>query len=355
MAIDSKSGDQRFESFLMIMDEQLDWLDDEAQKRDISLDMTLADLPKLEKLFDLMSQGMSKDDVSGLVVAFARHLGEVLVQSHGGQWHLALDDPMNVNFDTPVIKGHSKIEGLEFAPIGVMRAYSLRKKEAPCAEPSRPRSIRGLWICPISWKENDASSLRSSITDPMDESFAYSYTDEGFGPAVHTRSVPAEKLTRFAGKLPEQLLSYWRLYGWSGYGNGLFWTVDPDAFEPALEAWIGDMPFMKEDSYHVIARSAFGELFLWGARSGKSIKIMSHWGQNDCLDRPLFDRAVKSLGPLAADEMYGFEPALALGGKAELESLRRVKAVEHLVLLAQLGKRQVMRDIGQDARAQKPT
>jgi hypothetical protein len=28
-----------------------------------------------------------------------------------------------------VIKGHSKIEGLEFAPIGVMRAYSLRKKE----------------------------------------------------------------------------------------------------------------------------------------------------------------------------------------------------------------------------------
>ena len=88
----------------------------------------------------------------------------------------------------------------------------------------------------------------------MDESFAYFYSDEGFGPAVHTQRVPPEKLARFAGKLPEQLLNYRRLYGWSGYGNGLFWTVDPDEFEPVLEAWIGDMPFMEQDAYHVIAR-----------------------------------------------------------------------------------------------------
>lgn len=129
MTIDTKKAEEKFDAFLMIMDEQLDWLHDEAQKRDISLDMTPADLPKLEKLFDLMSQGMSKSDVSGLVVAFARHLGEVVVQSFGGQWLLALDDPMNVNFDTPVIRGHSKIKDLEFAPIGVMRAYSLRRRE----------------------------------------------------------------------------------------------------------------------------------------------------------------------------------------------------------------------------------
>lgn len=34
--------------------------------------------------------------------------------------------------------------------------------------------------------------------------------------------------------------------------------------------------------------------------------------------------------------MYGFVPALALGGPATLEHLQKVKAVEHRVMLAQL-------------------
>ena len=130
---------------------------------------------------------------------------------------------------------------------------------------------------------------------------------------------------------------------------------------------------------------AFGEMFLWGTKSGQSLKIQSNAGmifpsdygdqiaigradslvqsflaskekkrldQKDDLDKPLFDRAAKALGPLAQDEMYGFEPALALGGKADLRNLRKVKAVEHLVMLAQLGERQVMRDIVKDAKAQ---
>lgn len=71
----------------------------------------------------------------------------------------------------------------------------------------------------------------------------------------------------------------------------------------------------------------------------------------DPLERPLFDRALKMYGPLGPNEMYGFEPALALGGKPELANIRKVKAVEHLVLLAQLGERKIMRDIVKDAKA----
>ena len=40
--------------------------------------------------------------------------------------------------------------------------------------------------------------------------------------------------------------------------------------------------------------------------------------------------------------MYGFVPALALGGPATLDHLEKVKAVEHLVLLAQLSELRVM-------------
>lgn len=223
------------------------------------------------------------------------------------------------------------------------------------------------------------------MNQDMDEYFGYFYKDKGFGPAIETASVSPEAIARFKEKLPDQLLNYWRQYGWSGYGKGLFWLVNPDEYEPALEAWIGDTPLMEQDAYYVIARSAFGELFLWGAKTGQSLKIKSLWGmtfpsdesedivqgksdrlvryffstlkakdldQKDHLDKPLFDRALRTLGPLAPDEMYGFEPALAVGGKAELKNLRKVKAVEHLVILAQLGERQLMRDIVKDAKSQ---
>jgi len=223
----------------------------------------------------------------------------------------------------------------------------------------------------------------SDLNEQMDEEFSCFYKDEGFGPAIHSQPVTPEKLARFRGKLPDQLLTYWQTYGFSGYGKGLFWIVDPDEWEPALEAWIGDMPFMEQDAYYVVARSAFGQLFLWGTKSGLSLDVKSLWGmifprdnservargksdmlvrsfflgltaksleQKDYLDKPLFGRALGALGPLSPDEMYGFEPALAAGGRADLKSMRKVKAVEHLIMLAQLGERQIMRDIVKDAK-----
>ena len=50
----------------------------------------------------------------------------------------------------------------------------------------------------------------------------------------------------------------------------------------------------------------------------------------------LFKPAKKKLGILSHDEMYGFVPALMLGGGGALEHLERVKAVEHLTLLSQI-------------------
>ena len=194
------------------------------------------------------------------------------------------------------------------------------------------------------------------MTQDMDEDFRYFYEEKGFGPAIQPTVVSSGVIDKFKGKLPDQLLSYWRQHGWCGWGQGLFWLVDPDEYEPALEAWIGDTPLMEEDAYYVVGRSAFGELFLWGAKRGSGLSIKSSWGmifprdnsermaqgdaemlaktfvvgqrkqnldQKDHLDKPLFDRALRALGPLAADEMYGFEPALALGGTADLKKIGR--------------------------------
>jgi hypothetical protein len=194
----------------------------------------------------------------------------------------------------------------------------------------------------------------------MDENFAYFL--EKMGPAVDRIYVPTSSIERYRGKLPDQLLAYWKEHGWCGYADGLFWTVNPQEYEPVLAAWLGDTQFMERDAYHVIARGAFGKLHLWGETTGDSL-IISATG-SFCIPTKsilvgekinfgmqvffggmsrhandfdgMFTAALGKLGRLKHDEMYGFVPALALGGRATLDHLQKVKAVEHLVLLAQL-------------------
>ena len=203
-----------------------------------------------------------------------------------------------------------------------------------------------------------------------------------FGPPFARRDVPEEKIAKFRGKLPDKLLAYWQEYGWCGYAEGLFWTVDPDEWEDELDAWIADTPFMEQDTYYVIARSAFGELILWGENSGQSLKVMTSYGMifpafddagfredgpdltvqlffsvasrdsfdmNDEDGNPLFERALAKLGLLDHETMYGFVPALALGGTNSLDRLQKLEAHVHLDILSQLTEKQIMRDIAKDA------
>ncbi len=204
----------------------------------------------------------------------------------------------------------------------------------------------------------------------MDEYFTSFLND--FGPAICTQKVPASSIERYRGKLPDQLLSYWQEYGWSGYAAGLFWTINPEEYEPVLEAWIGETPFMENDAYHIIARSAFGDLFVFGEQDDKQLHIIAPDSQmmpprevvttdlnlsiraffgtmspdacdfSDVNGNQLFESTLKKLGMLKEDEMYGFVPALALGGPATLGHLQKVKAVEHLVFLAQLAPLTIM-------------
>ena len=200
----------------------------------------------------------------------------------------------------------------------------------------------------------------------MDEDFNYFL--EKMGPAFDRQQVPMSSIDRYRGKLPDQLLKYWHEYGWCGYADGLFWTVNPEEYEPVLEAWISDTAFMEQDAYHVIARGAFGHLCFWGEKTGFTLLISSvsafavpytrspaptldialqrFFGMrtrkgNDFND--YFALALKKFGRLKADEIYGFVPALALGGPDDFGHLQKLKAVEHLVFLAQLSELRVLK------------
>ncbi|MBF8670789.1 hypothetical protein IR012_14855 [Pseudomonas putida] len=127
MTFNKEKALEDFDDFLFIMDDQLEWLELEAARRDITLNLNTTCFPELENLFDLLSKDETKDMTSRLIVTFARYLGEAVRVRYGGKWTLPLDDPHNVNFNTPVITGHSPIEGLEFSPIFVMRGYSFKR------------------------------------------------------------------------------------------------------------------------------------------------------------------------------------------------------------------------------------
>jgi hypothetical protein len=48
--------------------------------------------------------------------------------------------------------------------------------------------------------------------------------------------------------------------------------------------------------------------------------------------------------------MYGFVPALALGGEPSLERLQKLNAKVHLDIIAQMTELQVMADVAQGAK-----
>lgn len=201
-----------------------------------------------------------------------------------------------------------------------------------------------------------------------DEDFEL-FIDE-FGEATQRVEVPESCINKWNGKLPEQLLTYWKAEGWCAYADGLLWTVNPDDYEDLIDEWLADTGLDQVDSFHVIARSAFGDLYACGEKTGLSVtvacplnKILAlrnelkpkskddldlsirsffafseppDYDLQDESDKPLFKRALAKLGPLEEDEVYGFEPALVLGGKMRLENLAKLKLDVHLTILRQL-------------------
>jgi hypothetical protein len=194
----------------------------------------------------------------------------------------------------------------------------------------------------------------------MEEYFKYFLED--VGPMFDRAEVPQSSLRRYKNELPDQLLSQWAEHGWSGYGDGIFWTVNPADYEVVVQEWLMVSGIPSPDSYQVIARGAFGDLYLWNnfegsllsvalcyARYHENKRVSSRFGldgkirtffsvmsrESNDFDN-MFDKALKKLGPLKSDEMYGFVPAIALGGPGELKHLQKVKIIEHLAFLSQI-------------------
>jgi hypothetical protein len=200
----------------------------------------------------------------------------------------------------------------------------------------------------------------------MDECFEYFL--ENFGPQFEKVQPSSGGIEKFRGKLPDKLLEYWLDYGWGGFHNGLFWLVNPDDYVDLVTSWL-DGRIIDSQDYYVIARTAFGKIFLWNKANGQTVTVSPLFSEiitrppnkavlagddataleaflaakePDSLDiedekeKKLFKRVLKKFGVLNSNEMYAFEPALAIGGMPKLENVVKVDIMVHLALLEQL-------------------
>ncbi|AYD90155.1 hypothetical protein D5R93_09355 [Actinomyces lilanjuaniae] len=74
-------------------------------------------------------------------------------------------------------------------------------------------------------------------------------------------------LVRVLGRvLPRSVLRVWRRFGFEGFGRGLFWVTDPLEWEPVVSEWLDPVRdrLAFSDTWYCLARSAMGNLFLWG-------------------------------------------------------------------------------------------
>tara|TARA_R100000656_G_scaffold124645_1_gene103381 strand:- start:202 stop:864 length:663 start_codon:yes stop_codon:yes gene_type:complete len=204
----------------------------------------------------------------------------------------------------------------------------------------------------------------------MDEYFNEFLNGEGFSPPFNSIPVDEDTLNLYQNRLPDRLLGYWKYYGFSGFGEGLFWMVNPKEYQDILDKWIKQTHLWEREKFYVIARTAFGELYVLGDNSNSYAIINPHLNNiipndsnhstlnkvdfeknagsffmfmnketldfEDIRGNGLFQRCLKKYGQLANDEMYTFSPALALGGSADIKNIKKVKILEQLSMLCDL-------------------
>lgn len=165
------------------------------------------------------------------------------------------------------------------------------------------------------------------------------------------KPAPDNLIEQFKGVLPDFLLQEWQERGFASYLDGLLITTDPNDFYDVLEGWVDD-----PQNCHVVMRTAFGSFYYrhgenyynrnifhdLSSNLRKDLRLLIKFGladkktQNDALQKAIYTKAAKRLGPPAYDEVFAFVPAIALGGDYNPDNIKKVKLKEHLAFLVQL-------------------
>ncbi|MGW4097596.1 GAD-like domain-containing protein [Mycobacterium sp. NPDC004974] len=179
-----------------------------------------------------------------------------------------------------------------------------------------------------------------------------------------------EHVRAYTGLVPDCLISYWQEFGFSGFGNGTAWLVDPAEWRVTTEQVLLDKvqhPRLGTYAQYIpFIRSAFGKVWFWTPGYGISLIVdpvrgvlflkppardltpggferslhafftasgMERFVFYDRNEAPMFERVYQHLGALRFDELYGFAPGLLIGGAAIVEATHLFQIHVHIALL----------------------
>jgi hypothetical protein len=180
-----------------------------------------------------------------------------------------------------------------------------------------------------------------------------------------------EKVKQDLQGLPEELVYIWEKYGICSYAKGLWWHTNPRDFDEVVEEWLVGTPYWEPEinPYHVIGRTAYGKLYLWGEKTGQNLEIdplmgvifhsssdekyisrgeawnpittfigggkKDDYDEEDNNDKPLFDRIHKKLGTLKYNEMYTAVPMPMFSGGISVDNAQKEDLFIQLSILRQ--------------------
>nr|WP_210304844.1 GAD-like domain-containing protein [Rhizobium sp. BK212] len=181
----------------------------------------------------------------------------------------------------------------------------------------------------------------------------------------------AADVEAYRGKLPDFLLRFWTDHGWCSWSDGQYWLCNPSLPKPVLDYVFRGDPELDPKEMYAFGYTAFGEIDIWYGDamirlnlprgevavdnrgyneeyqrrwtdevmlglcfSGRFAPVTPPWEDEN--QKNMMPQALETLGPLAWGQIYGFAPAVSLGGRKILKNLQKMPLVEHLVFLASM-------------------
>jgi hypothetical protein len=160
-----------------------------------------------------------------------------------------------------------------------------------------------------------------------------------------------EDRKRLTGRLPDAMLDFLELDGWSSFRKKALWFCDPDDMKSVRQSWLKRFP-----QAEIFLRTALGDFYFWDGKycwsclvhTGRIMYACNNitWFFADFItDKALFkalrlpkfsNQGQKNCGSLAPDEMYFLTPAISLGGSWETSKLQKGKMSVALDIMSQM-------------------
>ncbi len=168
---------------------------------------------------------------------------------------------------------------------------------------------------------------------------------------ISCSSVDDMIINRYTKKIPESLMRIWMKCGLGSFWDDYLKIINPDEYGDLLKN-----SYFRGDVAIPIMVTAFGDIITW--EKNKYVGIVEYrYGKSEIMisDFDLFlfllndssftdkffqfnkyQEALKRYGKLAMDESFGYVPILALGGKENVDNMKKVKTKEHIALITDL-------------------